>query len=265
MHSRVLQLLSSDLDADSLSMAQSRGAETVQLRVEPNWATVARAALALRRLDPRHDTLHTFGEPALRAALLGWRRDLGPIVHTRGWYEKPVSADVTVVDPVGNPTQGGCAATREVLRKRLRAGPDELLIWAPGRVHRSAGHRLAAWAMAILYVRNQKMRLLIGPDGDVESIRKFMRNNRISRCLVESPSLDDAQRAAACDAAFVCANTDRFERLPARAAVHAGVPVYASPVAATVLRAHGVITIDPPKARLFARAIVERFEAAAMA
>ncbi len=284
-------------------MADAERGERFPLRVQPGFAHAVRIAVMLRRLDPVYDALHTFGEPALRAGRLGWRSDRGPIVHTRGWFERAVQrAGVEVCDPTvsgSSPLEGEVrwgvsglsqmtvdrdspqsaypspspslkgrgvnAPDRASIRKRLRVAPNELLIWSPGRIHRDAGQKLAAWALAILFVRDGRSKLLVSSTGDVSSIRGFAAGNRIARYLVESPGLSDAERALACDAAIVCATTDRFERTPILAAVRAGVPVYASPVAATVLREHGVITIDPPKPRLFARAIVERFDPAVTA
>ncbi|MFT3786699.1 MAG: hypothetical protein QM770_11110 [Tepidisphaeraceae bacterium] len=264
---RDYQLLSTELDDDALACADAEQLDGVERHgrpIENRWPLIARAGLELRWLPPTVARLHTFGEPALRAAAIGWR---GAITHTRGWFEQPVPNRLQVKlgdrltlqdSPDPSPSPRSNVVDRDFVRDQLGVTEHDVLIFAPGRVRPNSGHRLAVWAAAILHFRNARYRLVVRDRGDLAPLWRFARNLSVPHMVRSSRLLDDRSLAVGCDLAISCVPTTRFERTPITACGE--VPLLAP---RTVIGIVGAGTAFAElRARPIARQILERFEAA---
>ncbi len=135
------------------ALARSPGAGRVGLIVRLVRAPARREVLELRRLA------------AGRRVVLACAFSAGAVAVRSALPE----AEVRVVPPRAGVEQApdGVAARA---RRHLGAGEGEYLLAAPGPVHRRSGHRVAAWATAVLDAADVPVRLVLRRDGPARGV-----------------------------------------------------------------------------------------------
>ena len=90
------------------------------------------------------------------------------------------SISIMVAKPDINDT-----TSRTTVRDRLGIAPGEIVIVAPGRVHRLSGHRFAVWAASILKIAEMPVRLIIQDTGRyARNVAEFARMTGFAEQLI---------------------------------------------------------------------------------
>lgn len=243
-------------------------------------------AFWVHRLNLRTDLVHAWSLPAARAARgLHCRRvvlslpclpppdkfetvamhgQAGTItLPTLAAYETmkrntPAGLSLAVLPPAANV---GSRGRREATRARLKVTDEYRLLVAPADLVPGAGHKEAAWALAILMQLQSNWRLLIPGDGPtLERVRFFASGTGCGDQMLWGKDLSLGDCLEAADAAIFPAKHDVGLSAAARA-MAAGVPIVASstPDLSEIL-AEAAIFCEPGAPARTAAAILELFE-----
>jgi glycosyltransferase involved in cell wall biosynthesis len=278
---RVLQLLNEDADFESREgvwqLAHGLGVdfETDLLKIGHSGAPAVLAAVRQLRLKRnRFDLLHAWGTAAMTAATLAWSGPIlyspPPILNNRmiRWLKAAMAYRSVYVVCASARQQHRCLSRGvpvercglirpgvdfarlrrrrdDALRRRLRLGPDDVVLLAAGESTRAARHLEAIWAAGILHVMDPRSKVLLwGRGPEAESLRRHGRRMGAAEALRVAtdelgPKCDFDQLLPAADLMLAPAE-GAVSALPVAWAMGAGLPIVAtaSPVISELLEDH---------------------------
>ncbi len=156
---------------------------------------------------------------------------------------------------------------RLVLRERLGIATNEVVIVAPGMVHRRSGHRFAAWATAILKITELPVRLVIRHTGRAaRDVSAFAKSTGFEDMVVLAG--DDWSETDLLATADIAVFLDMDAAPPADPAMASGLPVIAGDTASNRNRLTdglNALLVRPDRPREIARALLRLIEDKALA
>ena len=173
--------------------------------------------------------------------------------------EADISAITEVIAPPAEAAER-TPALRRSARDRLGISPDQAAILAPGRAHRSSGHRYAVWAAAILSVAELPVRLVVQATGaGARDAVRFARGAGFAEQVVLAGRATPlAELVAAADVA-VFLGAEAVPGVALATAMSAGLPIVAGDVPAAadwLTNGTRALLVPPHGPREIARAVM---------
>lgn len=259
-----------------------------------DWAGVVGGSRGLRKMGG-FDLVHAWGSKALSVAVLGGRRPVvyspSPDVQKRGvrWLAAIMQyRDVEVIAPSATLRNallrngiarekcnvirpgvdfGRIKRRNAAMRQRLGFGEDDRVILASGESTRSANHRLAAWAAAILGAMDERWKFVLwGRGPQAQRANHFAQRVYRGTMLVAAEEvvgrLEYEELLGTCDLVL---NTSKgaVATLPLAMAMAAAVPIVSTVTytAGELLEDHhNSLLVSKHSARLLAQRALELSE-----